>query len=86
MQYALEIQRIDSENANRISQYNAKIAKYYKDLNEIPQDQRDQWINSHAIPDLGDQIPQPSFNELFKHNPAYKRIFPSVINKTDQTH
>jgi hypothetical protein len=79
MQYALEIQRIDSENANNIAQYNSAIAQYNKGLSDA--ENKDQWKSTHQKPELKPQITQPSFNELFKHDPVYKRMFPSVINK-----
>lgn len=82
MQYALEIQRIDSENANNIANYNSAIAQYNKDLSQVPEDQRDAWMKKHLKPELKPQTQPLPFDEFFKNSPLYKKIFPSVKQQT----
>ena len=86
MQYALEVQKIDSENATALSKYNADIAQWSKDRSLIDPDKQSQWENEHKKPEIPESIKYPSFDLMFKNNPVFKKIFGNtILNNTNTT-
>lgn len=86
MQYALEVQKIDSENATALSKYNADIAQWSKNRSLINPDKQSEWEIDNKKPEIPESIKYPSFDLMFKNNPVFKKIFGNtILNNTNTT-